>query len=114
MSTLTIPQTVSRAASVQVVRSPGGLTAWLVEDYAVPLVALDVAFHGGSAQDPVGKAGTAAMMAALLVTSSADAGLFGSHGGRGSFGGWGSGGGHGSNGPREPFIMLLMSLSLGS
>lgn len=42
--------------------------------------------------------GMAVACAALMVTSSADAGLFGSHGGRGSFGGWGSGGGHGSNG----------------
>ena len=47
--------------------------------------------------------GMAVACAALLVTSSADAGLFGSHGGRGSNGGGGSFGGwggrsHGSNG----------------
>ena len=66
MTALTLPRTESRAASVQIVRSPGGITAWLVEDYAVPLVAFDVAFRGGSAQDPAGKAGTAAMMAGLL------------------------------------------------
>ena len=57
---------VSRAASVQKVRSPGGIEAWLVEDYAVPLVAFDLAFRGGAAQDPVGKPGTLAMMASLL------------------------------------------------
>ena len=57
---------VSRAASVQKVCSPGGIEAWLVEDYAVPLVAFDLAFKGGAAQDPPGKAGTAAMMASLL------------------------------------------------
>ncbi len=56
----------SRAASVQKVRSPGGLEAWLVEDYAVPLVACDFAFKGGAAQDEPGKTGTASMLASLL------------------------------------------------
>ncbi len=57
---------VSRADTVQKVYSPGGIEAWLVEDYAVPLVAFDFAFRGGSAQDAPGKAGTAAMVASLL------------------------------------------------
>jgi zinc protease len=57
---------VSRAATVQKVRSPGGIEAWLVEDYAVPLVAVDFSFKGGAAQDPAAKAGVAAMMASLL------------------------------------------------
>jgi zinc protease len=58
--------TGTRAASVQKVHSPGGIEAWLVEDYAVPLVAFDMAFRGGAAQDHAGKAGVAAMMASLL------------------------------------------------
>ena len=66
MSTLVRPKIESRAAGVQIVTSPGGITAWLVEDYAVPLVAFDIAFHGGAAQDPAGKPGTVAMMASLL------------------------------------------------
>ncbi len=57
---------VSRAATVQKVLSPGGIEAWLVEDYAVPLVAVDFSFKGGAAQDPAGKAGVTAMMASLL------------------------------------------------
>ena len=56
----------SRASTVQKVVSAGGLEAWLVEDYAVPLVAFDFAFAGGASQDPDGKAGTASMLAALL------------------------------------------------
>lgn len=59
-------QPVSRAATVQKVRSPGGIEAWLVEDYAVPLVAIDFSFRGGSSQDPAGKSGASAMMASLL------------------------------------------------
>ncbi len=49
----------SRAATVQKVVSPGGVEAWLVEDYAVPLVALEFAFKGGASQDPRGKPGAA-------------------------------------------------------
>jgi zinc protease len=56
----------SRAATVQKVRSPGGVEAWLVEDYAVPLVAAQFAFRGGAAQDPVDKPGLATLLAGLL------------------------------------------------
>ena len=63
---------VSRAATVQKIRSPGGIEAWLVEDYAVPLVAIDFSFKGGAAQDPAGKAGVAAMMASLLDEGAGD------------------------------------------
>ena len=65
-TTLATPRAGSRAETVQIVRSAGGITAWLVEDYAVPLVAFDIAFHGGSSQDPEGRSGTAALMAGLL------------------------------------------------
>ena len=56
----------SRASSVQKVMSPGGLEAWLVEDYAVPLVAFEFAFHGGASQEQATKAGTCSMLASLL------------------------------------------------
>lgn len=56
----------SRADRVQKIRSPGGIEAWLVEDYAVPLVAFDIAFRGGAAQDPAAKPGMASLLGALL------------------------------------------------
>ena len=62
----------SRAATVQKIRSPGGIEAWLVEDYAVPLVACDFAFKGGASQDPAGKAGTASLLAGLLDEGAGD------------------------------------------
>ncbi len=43
--------------------TPGGIEAWLVEDYAVPLVALEFAMHGGAAQDPADKPGVATLLA---------------------------------------------------
>ena len=57
---------VSRAAKVQQIVSPGGVGAWLVEDYAVPLVAMEFTFKGGSAQDSAEKAGAGAMLAGML------------------------------------------------
>jgi zinc protease len=56
----------SRASTVQTIGTPGGIEAWLVEDYAVPLVAAQFAFRGGASQDPVGKPGVATMLAGLL------------------------------------------------
>lgn len=56
----------SRAARVQKIRTKSGIEAWLVEDYAVPLVALEFAFKGGAAQDPAGKPGVASLLAGLL------------------------------------------------
>jgi len=51
---------------IQEVRA-AGLTAWLVEDHSIPVVALSWSWHGGAALDPEGQEGTAAMAAALLT-----------------------------------------------
>ena len=72
MTAHTIIEAGARAATVQKVRSPAGIEAWLVEDYAVPLVACDFAFKGGSAQDPAGKSGTASMLGSLLDEGAGD------------------------------------------
>ncbi|MCX7899190.1 MAG: insulinase family protein, partial [Methylocystis sp.] len=56
----------SRAEHVQIVVTPGGLTAWLVESYAVPLVAMECAIRGGASQDPADKPGLATLLAGLL------------------------------------------------
>jgi zinc protease len=63
---------LSRAATVQKLKTPGGIEVWLVEDYAVPLVAFDFAFKAGSAQDPADKAGVASMLAGLLDEGAGD------------------------------------------
>jgi zinc protease len=65
-TTLTATETPSRASTVQKIVSKGGIEAWLVEDYAVPLIALEFAFKGGAAQDPIGKSGAATLLASLL------------------------------------------------
>ena len=47
------------AVKLREIVTPRGVTAWLVEDYAVPLVSLEFAFRGGASQDPAGNAGAA-------------------------------------------------------
>ncbi|MGQ0673921.1 MAG: M16 family metallopeptidase [Hyphomicrobium sp.] len=47
------------AAEVQVVRSPGGIEAWLVENHSSPLIAARIVFRGGAVQDSVEKPGVA-------------------------------------------------------
>ncbi len=46
--------------------TPKGLEAWLIEEHAAPLVAVEFSFDGGAAQDPDGLAGAANLMARLL------------------------------------------------
>ncbi len=65
-------RTLSRAVNVQQIVTPRGVKAWLVEDYAVPLLSLDFAFKGGSAQDPPGKTGATTMLAALFDEGAGD------------------------------------------
>lgn len=47
--------------------SPGGISAWLVEETTLPFVALELMFEGGSSLDPVGEEGAAGLMAAMLT-----------------------------------------------
>jgi zinc protease len=60
------------ATKVERIVSPGGITAWMVFEPSVPLIALDFAFKGGSAQDPPEKAGLATIMASLLDEGAGD------------------------------------------
>lgn len=57
---------------IQEVTSPKGITAWLVEDYSVPLIAIRFAFEGGSSQDPQGKEGMTNLMTGLFDEGAGD------------------------------------------
>jgi zinc protease len=52
--------------AIQEVKSAKGVTAWLVEDYSVPIVTIRFSFRGGSTQDPAGKEGLSELMSALF------------------------------------------------
>lgn len=71
---LTFPALAPARAEVKIqeVTSPGGITAWLVEDYTVPIVTVHFAFKGGSVQDPAGKEGLSNLMAGLFDEGAGD------------------------------------------
>ncbi|MPT22420.1 MAG: insulinase family protein, partial [Starkeya sp.] len=56
----------SETTRIQRVISPGGIEAWLVHDSTLPLVAMEIAFLGGAAQDPAEKPGVASLTSSLL------------------------------------------------
>ncbi|MGR3660394.1 MAG: M16 family metallopeptidase [Paracoccaceae bacterium] len=60
------------AVEVQEVTSPGGLTAWLVEEHSIPFTALEIRFRGGSALDVPDKRGAINLMTGLLEEGAAD------------------------------------------
>jgi len=60
------------AVDIQEVTSETGITAWLVEDHNNPVISVRIAFEGGAALDPEGKAGLARMVAALLDEGAGD------------------------------------------
>ena len=56
----------------QDITSPKGIKAWLVEDYAVPIVTIRFAFEGGTTQDPIGKEGLTTLLTTLFDEGAAD------------------------------------------
>ena len=56
----------ANAMDIQVVKSSGGIEAWLVEEHSVPLVAMRFSFVGGSVQDPDGKEGLANFLSVMM------------------------------------------------
>lgn len=58
--------------NIQSVTSPGGITAWLVEEHSIPFVALEIRFRGGASLDPADKRGVTNLMTGLLEEGAAD------------------------------------------
>jgi zinc protease len=71
---LVLPAITAARAEVRIqeVTSQSGVTAWLVEDYSVPIIAIRFAFDGGSTQDPAGKEGLANLMTGLFDEGAGD------------------------------------------
>lgn len=57
---------------IQEVVSPGGITAWLVEEHSIPFVALELRFRGGGTLDLPGKRGATNLMVGLLEEGTGD------------------------------------------
>ncbi len=66
-----LPPRAPFAIPIRIIRE-GGVTAWLVEDSSVPVVALNWAWDGGAAFDPVGQEGQMALAVAMMTEGAGD------------------------------------------
>jgi len=57
---------------IQQIETPGGVAAWLVEEPAIPFVALEIVFRGGMSLDQADMGGAVNLMTALLEEGAAD------------------------------------------
>jgi zinc protease len=67
-----LPISQPLAAEIQEVTSPGGITAWLVEEQSIPMLAVEIYFRGGASLDPAGKEGLANLLSGLLDEGAGD------------------------------------------
>ncbi|WP_299984132.1 pitrilysin family protein [uncultured Ruegeria sp.] len=51
---------------IEEVTSPGGITAWLVEDHSIPFTALELRFRGGTSLDDPDKRGAVYLMSGMI------------------------------------------------
>lgn len=69
---LLIPALARAGIDITEVKSPGGLTAWLVEDHDIPFTALEIRFRGGTSLDEPAKRGAIYLMAGLIEEGAGD------------------------------------------
>lgn len=62
----------AQAFTIQDVTSPGGIKAWLVEEHAVPLMAMNFSFKGGSASEPADKIGVSEFLTGMMDEGAGD------------------------------------------
>ena len=57
---------------IQIITSPGGIKAWLVEDHNIPFTALEIRFRGGTSLDDPAKRGAINLMTATIEEGTGD------------------------------------------
>ena len=62
----------ANAFTIQEVTSPGGIKAWLVEEKAIPLLAMNYSFRSGSAEDPAGREGVSEFLTGMMDEGAGD------------------------------------------
>lgn len=60
------------ATDVQVVTSPGGITAWLVEEPSIPMLAIEMQFQAGASHEPEDKPGVTDFLAHMFDEGAGD------------------------------------------
>lgn len=63
---------VRAEVKIEEVVSPGGITAWLVQEPSIPFMALELRFRGGASLDAPGKRGAINLMTGLLEEGAGD------------------------------------------
>jgi zinc protease len=69
---LVLMPSLAHAVAIERIVSPSGIEAWLVREPAVPIIALNFSFAGGSSQDVEEKAGAASLTTNMLDEGSGD------------------------------------------
>lgn len=72
MVTLVAALPARAEVKIQEVISPGGITAWLVQEPSIPFMALEMRFRGGGSLDRPGKRGAMNLMTGLLEEGAGD------------------------------------------
>lgn len=62
----------ANAFAIQEVKSPGGIKAWLVEEHAIPLMAMTYSFRGGTELEPAGKEGVSNFLTGMMDEGAGD------------------------------------------
>ncbi|MFD2182093.1 M16 family metallopeptidase [Rhodoplanes azumiensis] len=62
----------AHATTIERVKTQKGIEIWLVREPSLPMIAMEFAFRGGSAQDPADRDGLANMVASLLDEGAGD------------------------------------------
>jgi zinc protease len=62
----------AQAFEIREVKSPGGIKAWLVEEHAIPLIAMSYSFRAGAASEPADRIGLTYFLAGMLDEGAGD------------------------------------------
>lgn len=71
MALLTFTTVAQAEVKIQEITSPGGITAWLVEEHSIPFTSLEIRFKGSASLDAAGKRGAVNLMVGLLEEGAA-------------------------------------------
>jgi len=66
VTTLALISPAHAEVNIKEITTPGGITAWLVEEHSIPFIALELRFKGGASLDAPGKRGAINLMTGLI------------------------------------------------